>query len=388
MQFILFLISPILSLPAIFSGIKQGKRSSLVLLALFFGLFAYCTMPAQDLFRHFEHYENFASYNLKDITYLDFSLNGIEVYIFCLMGKIGLHFDYFRLFTLFIGFYLLCDIFYWKTHHTSAVYSNEEYFARFLILLLFFDLFYTIMGLRYGFALCLYMYSIFLLIEKNKRIKALLFLVLAYLFHTSFLFLSVATLGLYYVRISKRSMIFFTILAFTAMSYFFAHYSDMLGARADWYGSSSRVSAYSNMTANGLIGFIGPKLCVIPFAIILFKYNIGSSKWGKMAMAWFVLTLICLSNAVFLYRIWWGFMATGIYFVLDLENLYEKFDAKVIKRLKYAGVLFLLFNIIPHHSMFTRSDYYRLLEPVPIILHNNYEINEILRKYPFIGDFV
>lgn len=388
MQFLLFLISPILSLPTIFSGIKHGKKSSLVLLALFMGLFAYCTMPAQDLFRHFEHYEHFASLNLKDITELDFSLNGIEVYIFCLMGKIGLHFDYFRLFTLSIGFYLLCDIFYWKMRNTSVVYSNTEYFARFIIFLLFFDLFYTVMGLRYGFALCLYLYGVFKMIDKDEKKKALVFFVLAYLFHTSFLFLVGASLALYYLRISKSNMVLLVILAFAAMRYFFAHYSDMLGVRADWYGSSSRVSDYSNMTTWGLIGFVGPKLCALPFAFLMFKNNIQDSKWGRMAMAWFVLSLICLSNAVFLYRIWWGFTAIGVYLLIDLEKVHGKFDLNVIKRIKYAGILFLLFNIIPHHSMFTRSDYYRLFEPVPIILMENYDINEILKKYPSIGDFV
>lgn len=388
MQFILFLISPIFSLPAIFSGIKQRKKNSLALLALFFGFFAYCTIPGQDLFRHFEHYEYFASLNFKDITDLDFSLNGIEVYIFCLMGKVGLHFDYFRLCTLFLGFYLLCDIFYWKTINTTIYYSDTEYFSRFIILLLFFDLFYTVMGLRYGFALCLYLYGVFRLLERNEKLKSIVFFVLAYLFHGSFVFLAGASLALYYMRISKRNMLFLVILAFAAMTYFFAHYSDILGARAEWYGSSSRVSDYSLMTTWGLIGFAGPKLCALPFALLMLNTDVKNSKWRRMAMAWFVLSLICLSNAVFFYRIWWGFTAIGVYMLLDLEKFHGVYERKLINKLKYAGILFLLLNTIPYHKMFTRSDYYRLFEPVPFILMENYEINDILKKYPRIGDFV
>lgn len=387
MQFLLFFISPVLSLPKVLAGIKEGKRSSFFLMALFMGLFAYCTMPDQDLFRHFEHFENYSTCELRDITYLDFSLSGIEVYVFSIMGKLGIHFDYFRLWTLFTGFYLLSDIFYWKTIHNDTPYTTADFFNRYIIFLLFFDLFYTVMGLRYGFAICLYLYGVFMLIERKKMIPAVLFLISAYLFHTSFLFLGGASLGLYYLRINKRNMILLVALAFIAMTWFFTYYSDVIGHRAEWYSSTSKVTMYSNMTTNGLIGFFGPKLCALPFVYIVFFYNIKGSKWGRMAVAWLCLSLICITNAVFFYRIWWVFSAIGIFLVLDLEKLYGCFDEKLIQKLKYAGILFVLFNAIPHRNMFIRSDYYRLLEPVPVILYENYEINEILKKYPTAGDF-
>lgn len=388
MQLLIFLLSPVLSLPFVFEGIKNRNKCSFVLISFFLGLFAYCTLPAQDLFRHFEQYDRFLTYDLKDISDLDFSLNGIEVYIFCIMGKLGLHFDYFRLTTLFVGFFLLCKIFRWKMNNSSNSYTPQEYFTRFIILFLFFDLFYTVMGLRYGFALCLYMYGVFLLLDKQKVFFSVLFFVMAYLFHGSFLFLVPASFVLYYLRISRRNMIFLLVVAFVAMTYFFASYTDLLGARADWYGNSSGVSSYSKMTFYGLIGFFGPKICALPFAYILIKNNINESKWRRMAMAWLVLSLICISNAVFFYRIWWVFSSMGIFLIIDFEDFGPKFNHKTITTIKNVGILFLMFNVIPYHYIFFVSDYYRLFEPVPLIFNHNYEINEILQKYPYIGDFI
>lgn len=387
MQYLLFFISPILALPTILSGIRQGKRSSLFMMALFMGFFAYCTMPAQDLFRHFENYEMFSAYDLQDITYLDFSNSGIELYIFSIMGKLGIHFDYFRLFTLFTGFYLLSDMFYWKATRTYIQYTDVEYFNRYIIFLLFFDLFYTVMGLRYGYAICLYLYGIFMLIEKKNIFYAVLFLTFAYLIHGSFLYLSVASLGLYYARVGKKTIIFFLIVAFAVMTYFLTNYTEIIGARAEWYSSENKVTMYSNMTVNGLIGFFAPKLCAVPFAIILFRYNTQGSKWARMAISWLILSIICVSNAVFLYRIWWVFSALGIFVILDLEHLFGKFEDSVIQKLKCAAIFFIISNIIPYNSMFRRSDYYRLLFPVPIIIYENYEIKEILHRYPDAGTF-
>ena len=86
MSFFLYLISPILSLPFILLDIRNGKKSAVLVFAIFLGSVAYCTIPLQDLFRHLVHYENYSSYGLSDYSYWDFEMNGIVVYVYSLVS--------------------------------------------------------------------------------------------------------------------------------------------------------------------------------------------------------------------------------------------------------------------------------------------------------------
>jgi len=383
---LLYCLSPVFALPFILFGIKDRRKWAVVAFALFLGTIAYLTIPLQDLFRHLEHYETFSEYDFKDITDVQLNLNGIILYVYVLMGKLHIPFDFLRLFTISSGFYMLFSIFNWKMEHTGRKYSSKAYFIRFLVLTFFFDLFYTISGVRYGYALCLYLFGTHHLFITKKWVWGILFLLLAIGFHSSFLYLIVATYGLYFVRINKKTMILLGVLTFVGMTIFFQKYSYLLGLRSDWYLSeSSTVGDYSNMTVNGMIGFFLPKVFVLPFAHILIKYFDPKSKWMRLSLAWFVVAVVCMWNAVFFYRIWWGFMATGIYMFLDYEDLtgiaYRK--ARV---LLYSSVCFALFSLIPAYQEVTHSDYVKLIEPAPMIFSHHTTVEEVLQKVPNAED--
>ena len=387
--FLLLIISPILSLPFILLKIKERSKAAAFLFALFLGTIAYCTIPYQDLFRHLMHYEAISKMgNISNISAFDFEMNGISVYIYWIFSHLSIPFDYIRLITITIGYYLLFLIFYEKVQTSKIQYSNIEYFVRFLILTLFFDLFYTIAGVRYGIALCLYLYGIFQAFERNSIIKCILFLAFASLYHSSFLYFSIISFIIYKANISKKKAVFYTIIAFICMTLFFKYFGYILGARADWYlNRTSGSTAYSSMTFYGMIGFFIPKLCVVPFAILLLKYFSTNSKWMKMGMVWLILSFISFNNAVFFYRIWWVFMALGIYMFIDYEILYGK-DNRKSHRLLASSVLFALSSFIPMNSVITKSNYNQLLLPYPIILEHSYNSTEILKKYPSAGIFV
>ena len=380
----LVILSPLFALPFIFYYIRCRKTWAVYLFAIFLGIVAYCTIPSQDLFRHLLHYETYSKYNWRNFNYVDFELNGIIVYIYCLMGKLGIPFDFLRLFTISSSFLMLFQVFKYKSNKNG--YTKKEFFVRFLILTLFYDLFYTIAGVRYGFALCVYIYGLYFYIEKSSYIKSILLFIVAGLFHSSFFYLIPAVYAIYFVKASKKSLIIITLLVFVAMSIFFLKYSYLLGVRESWYTNGSSVTSYSSMTLYGFLGFALPKLCVVPFAILLFKNYDETSKWMRFAMAWLMVSVVTIQNAVFFYRFWWVFMALGIYMYMDIEKEYG-IDNSMAKKLLRCAALFAVFSLIPVKTFLTNSDYERLLQPLPFTFTEQYTKKDILEKIPNAGDF-
>lgn len=170
------------------------------------------------------------------------------------------------------------------------------------------------------------------------------------------------------------------------MTIFFAKYSYLLGVRENWYGNGSSVSSYSSMTTYGFLGFFLPKLCVVPFVVLLIRKYDKTSKWMRFTMAWFIISIINLQNAVFFYRFWWVVMALGIYIYIDVEKKNGKDNLMAKKFLRYA-ILFALFSLIPVKSFLENSNYERLLEPIPLIFSEQYNVQDILKRIPNAGDF-
>lgn len=388
MAFIFYLISPLLSLPFILLDVKNRKKGAILLFAIFLGTFAYCTIPLQDLFRHLANYENYSTYKISDFSYFDFEMNGIVVYLYSIMGHLNIPFDILRFITTALGFYLLSNVFEWKINNSQRRYSKKSYFLHFLILTFYFDITYTIAGVRYGVALCFYIYGSHLILERNSTIRGLLWIISAMLYHPSFLFLTLASYTLYFLKINKRTIIIFSLFAFICMSFLFSHYSYLLGNRADWYiNSTEGSSSYKAMTIYGFLGFVLPKLCGIPIVILLLKFYNSQSIWMRLSLSWFVLSIICLNNAVFFYRVWWGFMATGVYVLIDYEVL-KGIDLKYVKIFLTSSILFSILSLIPVKNFIIRSKYERLLLPTPLIINEHYTTSDILKQYPTAGDFV
>lgn len=388
MSFFLYLISPILSLPFILLDIRNGKKSAVLVFAIFLGSVAYCTIPLQDLFRHLVHYENYSSYGLSDYSYWDFEMNGIVVYVYSLMSHLHIPFDFLRLLTTALSFYLFYKIFDWKIKASPRSYSNKEYFIHFLILTFFFDITYTIAGVRYGVALSFFMYGTHQFIERKSKVLGAFWLICSFLYHPSFLFLTISSYALYFLKINKKTIIVFSLIAFFAMSYFFQHFGYLLGVRESWYVNNSGGSSdYKAMTVFGFLGFILPKMCGIPIAVLLLKYFNAKSGWMRLSLSWLVLSIICLNNAVFLYRIWWGFMATGIYVLIEYEILYG-INRRIVKRFLLSSVLFTLFSLIPFKNFILQSKYEKLLFPAPYVFSEHYTSSDVLKQCPTAGDFV
>ncbi len=380
LSFIFMICSPLLALLYIIYGIYRQYVGSVYVFSLFLGIFAYLIVPFQDIYRQMINYYYWQGKAISDIDILDLQLNGIIVYLYQFMVNNDIPYDFIRLVEIPVAFSLLYSIFKYKIKESPTLYTYHDINVRLFVLFLFFDLLYTASGVRFGFSLCVYLYGLHLIFDKNQKVKSFFFLAFAACFHSAFIMLGLLSFFIYKAKISFKRVVLVALLCSILVNVFLSTFgAQLLGARMDWYFSSkSNVASYSKMTLIGFTVFWLQKLCALPFAFILFKYNNSNSKWCKMALVWLTLSLVFVSNAVFFYRIWWVFMAIGIYMFLDIEREYF-FSTAQIRRLVVCGLMFCFFNLINYHSMLARYPFMSLCKPVPYILAHHYSKQEVFK---------
>ena len=383
-------LCPLLSIPVIVYGIYHRKKGACFLLALLLGIFAFISAPSEDIYRHYCTYEYFSVRPLSAITIMDVSLNSILPYLYWVMSRIGISFSYIRLVELVLGFSLLCKVFYYMIDHSEKNYSKNGVFARFVILFAFFDFMYTTMGVKFGFALCTYIYALHLLLNMEKKTASFFVFLFTCIWHLSFIFTIPFVFLIYKVNPKKSTAIWGSLILtiVTPILLMLAGYV-LFGRRFEFYFSkkADNVTSYAAMTTAGLIMYILPKIPVTSFAILLLKNYCRESKWCRIALGWLVLSVALISNAVTFYRFWWAFMALGIFFILDLERLYTVFSRRVIFSLIVCGMLFTMFNLANYHKEIIYSQYYRAIYPTPLILDSDYEKKWVFSHIKSDGDF-
>lgn len=387
--FSIFILSPLMALPYIIYGIYGRNKGALFMLALFLGMMAYLTIPTQDLYRHTLNYYSWQGKTVSSITFEHLQLNGIIVYLNQFMSNNDIPFEYMRLVFTIVAFMLLSSIWKYKMEESECDYSYKEHFLRFCIFFLFFDYFYTVQGVRYGFALSIYFYGVHQLIDLERKSNFWLLLMVSGCVHSAMFLFGILTFMLFQLKVKRSNAIIAAIVVFvTFNALFLGVTSTLLGRRMDWYFSEkSTVSAYSNMTTIGAFVFWSMKAFALPFAFLLYRYYDTKMKWCRMSLAWFVISLAFVNNAVLLYRAWWGFMAMGIYLLLEIEEVHGKLSYSKIRNLLICGLLFLSFNAINSRSMLLYSHLERLSLPVPYILTQHYSKEWVLHNIDSHGAY-
>ena len=372
--FVLLMLSPLLSLPYIIYGIWHRRKGAYFLFSLLLGLMAYLSVPSEDLYRHYYIFSYFAVRPVSSVTWIDISLNGVIPYLYWVMAHSGIAYGLLRLVELTLGFWLLCLVFNWMMDHAGHERTKGEVFARFAILFLFFDFLYTTMGVKFGFALCTYIYALHLLMNRGKRVQGALWLVLTCCWHSSFILTGLVVYAIYRFNPSRKTALWICgLLAIIAPIVIGMAGEALLGRRFEFYFSGkSDVASYGKMTAAGLALYILPKLTVIPLAIILLKHYNAEHKWCRIALGWLILAIAMMSNAVTFYRFWWAFMATGVIMLLELEWRIA-LSRRTIGTLVVCGCLFTALNTLTYHSEVMHSPYYKAFAPAPVILSQDYD---------------
>ena len=169
--FVWLMLCPLLALPYIVWGIYHQRKGAFLLFSLLLGIFAFISFPSEDLYRHYFIYTFLSVRPIGAITWIEITLNGMIPYVYWFMSHTGITFGWLRFVELTLGFYLLSLVFRYLMDQCS--YNNNERFIRFILLFLYFDFLYTTMGVKFGFALCLYIYSLHQLInlQQIKKIR-------------------------------------------------------------------------------------------------------------------------------------------------------------------------------------------------------------------------
>lgn len=366
---LLFFISPVLTIPFVFRGLKYRYYGAFFFYALILGTFAYTMLPYQDLYRHSLNYYYWEGVPFSHIKFPDLMLNGLITYVEWFMVNYKIPFEYLRFIEIIVAFLLLSKIFNYLIIRNGCDYSNLQLFNRCLIFLLFFDFFYTAEGIRFGFALSIYLYGIHELIDLNSKSRCAFFVILAALIHLSFAFLAPVTFILYNLKLQKYQAFFLIIFLFFVFGVLISQFAYLLGPRAEWYFSNKEdgVASYSAMTTFGLLGFFLPKLAAIPFIILLFRYYNVSNRWIRMSLAWLIVAMIALINPVLFYRIIWVFMAMGIYLLLSIEHI-RIIKSRLITYMIVGGLLFVSVNTMRYANTMVRSPLIsKVFLPVPFL---------------------
>lgn len=154
-------------------------------------------------------------------------------------------------------------------------YTYGEIFTRFCLMYLFFEFIMTTSGVRYGFAVCLYIYALHLVFNKKFYSLALFFALFAIQIHVSFAFFIPISVLLYGLCTTKRKTIVFFGGLSVVLIPIISHFSYLLGRCADWYfGGGNSVSDNSAITIYGFIFTIGVRLFLLSLLTLVYQYFI------------------------------------------------------------------------------------------------------------------
>lgn len=370
----LFILSPLISFPLILWGIYRREKWAILLFSLFIGLLSYLTIPFADLYRHRLIYDIMEDTSVREyFGDLNGFFNWMMPFLYIEMNRFDIPFDFLRLFELSTGILMLFAIFEYKMNHSSIKYTNKEYFCRFLILYLFFDFIFTTSGVIYGYALCIYIFSLFLIFEKNNRVLAFLFAYISCCIHSSFLFFIVLTIVLYMLKLNRKGIVIMCVIIPIITSFIFPYVSFLIENQAEWYFSNSKEfgNTFSNLTTIGKTAFVLLKIVLFPFIVLMFKCYSRQNNWCLIFASWFVMAISFLNNLIVFQRLVWGIMSLGIFLLLSIEDL-EKVKRKCTIFI-VAGLMFTVLNTLDKHKMILNSNYYRIIYPIPTILSHQYE---------------
>lgn len=375
---IILLISPILAFPFILYGIYNRQKYAFVLFSFFLGLIAFLTIPFADLFRHTMHYYEYEGLTLSEI-FCQSELDFLIPIITSLFVNNGIPYEYFRLFETIIASSLLISIFQYHIGRNNRKYNHKEIFSRFCILILFFEFLATVLGVRYGFAVILYVYGLHFLLDKNKLIHSSLFFILAVLVHLSMAFLIPISLILYKMPITKRRTLLWITIIIVAVPLLFDSLGFLLGKRGDWYFSEgvNTTKGYANSSAIGLMFVMGKRLFLLPVLYYIGKKYVNNS-WHKMGLVWFIISISFIGNFNLFGRTLFILQLLLPIIIIFSEN-FSPFSRKKIQIILCCGLLITLFTMTDRFRGYIYpSRYERLILPVPMILNETYDKTWIL----------
>lgn len=210
LSLLVFLVSPIFSLPLILIMIFEKKKGAILLISFFMGYVSYMVKPSilMDLSRYYEYYETFDRGSYNDFIFFLSRQPDKLYYIFLYIGtRLGLRFQEFLFIITTFNFYVILSLYDYFTKTLQLKKTNN--FFSFIVYFLSVSFLYYLMATRFTFAtsfflICLISYF------KKKYVLFIAFFILAIFTHTSFLFFIPIILLVHFL--GKRKKIFYLII--------------------------------------------------------------------------------------------------------------------------------------------------------------------------------
>lgn len=276
----MLVISPLLSLPFILWDIYKQHRAGLVLFILFLGVMASLTAPVSDLFRHTRDYFYMEYYSFDAFCRTlkgDFLTQSFAYFLQSYHIKYPIARIVYTIIGYSISFWIFDDL-------VRDRYSNREYFLLFVFYFCTLGFFSFVIDVRFGLAAKFFILELYLLYEKQRKICALVPLIIAPCIHFSFVSLGLLVYILYFFRfeISNQTFIVTSLLLFAfglilsifLVKNFFTSQSDYLEGK---WGTDYQASA----SIKGMIAYYIGRVWCIPLLIFFMKEKVFGDKWNK-----------------------------------------------------------------------------------------------------------
>ncbi|MEK6449964.1 MULTISPECIES: EpsG family protein [unclassified Myroides] len=212
--FLIFLISPIFSLPFILHDVYFRKRGALFILAMFMGILTYLLLPdwSLDIARYYRGYQEMEYFSLKDfLSYLETRTDYVFYLLFFIFNKLSAKFQLLLFclstFNFFVFFYLFDHII------GKKIVNNRVYFFSFIFYFFSITILYYLSGTRYVLGCSFFLLSILFFYFKDSKLKGGLFFVLSLLTHIGVLIYLPVFILIYKVK-NRKLMIKLSCVTF------------------------------------------------------------------------------------------------------------------------------------------------------------------------------
>lgn len=378
LSFMPFLICPIYSLIWGIHKLLSGNKSAIIAISLAFGLFAFLTPPVTDLYRHTLDY-----YLYKGMSFSNF-VNGYRSFDFIIpfcewsLANLNIPYNYLRFFLFFLTTYLQLNLFYKIT--TNSFYSFKELSLRlFAVLLLCFSL-STIIGVRWGVAVTLYVYGAFYLIHECKKKTAFFYFFIAAMVHFSMLpfvlFIYIAS----YVHIPKYLFPFCIIVAFVLSLTVGAYVESFLLSRdlygSDYVSSGETGSGSAFISFNGLVFKYTSRLTKLPYVLVFWLFYDNRTLWTRWIGSALLLFALFYKFDIITSRTISFFSGISLFYLLCLEITNQR-TIKYFRLILVCLAIMTSFTIYQYRKMFSVAHYEYMFIPAPFSLTQDYDMNWI-----------
>jgi hypothetical protein len=394
----LFCIYPLCALPFVFIEIYNKKKYAFILLSIFMGLVAYLIAPTGDLYVHTNEYFIFADLTfLEFLDILPFTIDFVYYFVAYIFSITGIPFEFIRFFFVLISYLLVFDIFRDLSFTNKKIKNSKKIYMIFFLICFFQVLFMvTAIGLRYGLAIYLMVYGIYILFQKENS-KGWFYILLSCFTHFSMvliLFIILLTRFLKLKKINKSSLFLSLVFIFfgTNIILFFINLfplnpflKDKIILYVTGYWGNDFLQIHSFLYR---ISRLMAHVSVYPLLLFIFVTNLKNKLSGiVLSMSFLLFILYPVANLFYRFTqiILFIFL---ISFILSYnKSKLHNFFLTII--FITSTFTFLLGSIYTHKRNFLISNEYKILYPsIPFILYSTYDQKWIDTYITTNGDIV